>query len=361
MPSPSAFRITRRPPAGLLLGAALLGAAVPLATLGCSGEHGAADTTTNTTELAAQQEPSPQADTPLPAARTGPSTSVEADALLQRMAAAYRRAPSYLDNALYHERFVLRTEGVERETPPHVVSVLFERPNRMRIQRQVPGSGESSLAVGMVCDGERLRAFVSDCPGQLLDLEAPEGFQPTAEGIAPDRHLAAALAPVPVMNLYPQLDLLLAEEPDGPALLRDAEAEMLPPGAADGAPLERVRLRRAEGDYTLWIEPDSLLLRRLDMPTESVRDELDPERVLKSLELWIEFEQATFGARAPIDAYQMETPEGAEMVAAFEASSGRAAEQVATRPPIVDLESTSQDVSSLLDRVLQSQENSEND
>lgn len=242
--------------------------------------------------------------------------------VVAKMVDTYRNATSYMDNAEYAEHYSDAKRGVPQQTHPHVTSVLLQRPNRFRITRFVPAvEGPPELAT-VVCDGKRLLADVSDLGPQVLDIEAPTEM--TFESIAPDPLLRSAMFPVPIENLYPQLDLLLAEESTTPwPATVSGRLEMLPPSGLErkGHPAVecfRVRLPAALGAYVYWIDRKSFLLHRLELPSDEVRKLHYADRDLGSYQLVIDFYDVAIDVDVPNSAFAMEVPEGAERVEKLE-------------------------------------------
>lgn len=265
--------------------------------------------------------PAPATSNGTPTGATGPGYDGDpaAAAVLQSMAAAYRDATSYFDNAEYRESFIRQGEDVLVEPPAHQVTVAFERPNRVRLLRRVPEGGSPGLAVSVATDGQRLLATVSDLPDQVLDLPAPESLTPRT--IAPDPALYGSLFPVPMENLFPQLDLLLATEDSPPALFASAEPTLLPNRELDGVDCSRVALKRPSGEYVLWIDAENHLLRRMEAPTDEVRRQLDPRGVMLEWRLWIDFQDATLGGTMADSVFQITPADGAQRVERFQASN----------------------------------------
>ncbi len=230
--------------------------------------------------------------------------------VLDQMVAAYQGAESYYDNAEYCERHVYQADGVEVLPPPHVMSVAFRRPNRVRIQRNVPAGDGPGLQVTVACDGERYRAFISDLADQSLDRPADETL--SYNNVTPDEILARVLTPVPLENLYPQLDLLVSTKSAPPKLLVGTKLKLLTSAKHGGVKCQRVELSRGDQAWVLWIDQTDHVLRRLDMPTDDVRAVLDPSGNLKELELWIDFREATIGTPLADSAFAAEFPSSAK-------------------------------------------------
>lgn len=241
------------------------------------------------------------------------SDALTADDILAKMAAAYQRAESYVDNAQYHQRYVLRDTGLEYDVPAHVVSVAFARPDHIRIQRQVPPSDLPGLVTSVISNGSQVRAFVSGYTGQVLEFPAPQEL--TADQLIVGAPLRAAILPVPLENLYPQVDLLLSTPDDPPQLLGIGSAERLESAELEGVLCRRVQLTRPdEGTRILWIDAQSYLLRRMEMPADQVRRAMDKGGVLKDLDLWIDFHDVAVDVAVNDATFEMTVPDDAVRV-----------------------------------------------
>lgn len=287
---------------------------------GC-GSSSTSSTTSPNLELTAEDSAVDQQDVSAAQSKQVEETEgITVDELVNRVIKAYRETESYYDNARYHETFVERSEGFWREVPPHQVSVVFSRPNRLGIIRRIPNiDGGDELKIGLACDGEQLRAFISDLPGQILDLPAPKIVD--RKTLKADPELAAALQPVPLENLFPQLDLLLGTEEVPARFFSEAEIAFLPSDSLDDHACYRLQLRRPSGNYVAWFDKQEYLLRKLEIPTDQVRNQTDPDGVLSRLKLWIEFTDARGDTKIAAKAFQMELPEEAEFVAKFDPST----------------------------------------
>ncbi|MEM9185768.1 MAG: hypothetical protein AAGB00_04650 [Planctomycetota bacterium] len=251
-----------------------------------------------------------------------------AEQVLDDMVAAYRAADTYFDNAEYHERFVQRGDGVPRRSEPHQVSVAWQRPRRLRVTRQAPAPGGKGLRVTLACDGNRVRLRSSDHPAECIDRPAPEALQ--RGDILSLGEAAGTLLPVPLENLYPQLELLLSTDKSPPKLLLSADASLLPSDDLQGAACHRVRIDRPAGKYIAWIDQQTHLLRRLEMPTDEVRRQLDPKNALMRLDLWIDFKDATFNTPISVKAFQLEPGAGVALVESFQADQSPASKPAAS-------------------------------
>lgn len=245
---------------------------------------------------------------------------VTAQQVLDKLASVYRSAETYFDNAMYHERIVYRDRGVPMEPPSHAVAVVFERPGKLRIGHDVPAGRGPGLSVVLISDGQRLRLGTSDHATELLDLPAPEAM--SYASLTSNTTINEIVFPVPMQYLYPQLDLLLASDEQPSKLLSSGDAALLSSDKLGEADCYRVRIDGAFGFYVLWIDKASSILRRLDIPTDEVRREQDPDNELLRLELWIEFADASFDAPINFKTFQLEPGDGVTLVESFTDSSG---------------------------------------
>ena len=94
--------------------------------------------------------------------------------------------------------------------PPHLVSVIFKRPGKVRLNRRVLGIKGAGLAVSLASIGQHVRSFVSDYARQVLEYPAPDSL--AVESLVAEGPVRNAILPVPVKNLFPQLDLLLPDD-----------------------------------------------------------------------------------------------------------------------------------------------------
>ncbi|MEM8866356.1 MAG: hypothetical protein AAGF31_12495 [Planctomycetota bacterium] len=260
---------------------------------------------------------------------------ITASEVLAKLTEAYQQADTYFDNAEYHERFVQRGDGVPREPQPHKVAVVFERPRRLRMDRSVPGSGDQALSVLLVCDGERLRVKSSDQPKEMLDIAAPaEISRDTLQSVS---QLAPVLLPVPLEMLYPQLDLLIGTPTQTASLASGTDTTLLPSkslttSSLDGVDCYRLRIDQPSGAFVAWIDKQSSILHRLEMPIDEVRRQLDPDNDLMRLDLWIDFHNASFDSPIGFKTFQVEPGDGVQLVESLAEETNSGDESIEKTP-----------------------------
>ncbi len=247
-----------------------------------------------------------------------------AEDIMAKMVSAYRDARVYLDNAEYGEHFVLAADGVQRQGPPLSVSVLLKRPNQFRITRVEPRADGNPDAAVVACDGEKLEAMIARLEPQRLSLPAPKVA--TLGTIAPDPLLRKALFPVPIQDMFPQLALLLADESETPWPLAAPSGLLLLPAkdihssGSPPVPCYRVRMQTTMGPQICWIEKETFLLLRMELPSEELRKQRYPDHEFTSFNWRFDFYDATLDVQLPTKTFRLESSDGdpaPEVVTAF--------------------------------------------
>jgi thiol-disulfide isomerase/thioredoxin/outer membrane lipoprotein-sorting protein len=215
--------------------------------------------------------------------------------LLEQMAEAYRNATSYED--VGELRFLVdgAPEDEFRSVP---FSVSFQRPNKIRIH---------ALDTTLVADGRALRAMIQALPGQVLAKSCPAKL--TSADLSDDKMLGQAMRGRLDVGL-PQLTLLL----DGDAIKTftdEGTAAQRPDAEFQGKPCHRVAVRSPQGMTVFWIDAESHLLRKLELPLDLIRKEFP----LASL--WVEFTGARMDHDVDPVAFQMELPQDVRLLKQF--------------------------------------------
>lgn len=177
-----------------------------------------------------------------------------ADAILDRTIRAYQTAKSYSDSAKL--RVVQKQAGGEDELIVDF-AVAFERPNRLRCKL------DTSL---LLSNGEELYATAPDWSGQVVVTAAPEKIQVPA--FYNDEKLQQFFQQI---MYYPiQLDLLTADEPLQEVRNSDQEPVLLEQRPWQDSQCDRIGFNMREGEFVLWIDRETHLLRRVDYPAGAV-------------------------------------------------------------------------------------------
>lgn len=281
----------------------LIGFLVAISSTGCgrTSSDATAPSAAATTQSPSTSSTASPAATPQSPANASPQ-AISARELLERTAKAYRDAHSYADVA--RVRIKLQMAGqAEQDPEPIDASVSFQRPNKVRVQY-----GDTVLA----SDGKRLRASVGSVPNQLLDLDAPaklslEDLMSGFSGQALEEGLARGPAAFPI-----QLMLLLSENAH---LSESGNPEFVGDDTFDGHSCRRVRVSTDYGPEVFWIDPQSYVLRLVELPTDALRKQIEAERgPLAHVSEALELVGARLNEPVPEVAFEFPVPDGATLV-----------------------------------------------
>jgi len=226
----------------------------------------------------------------------------DAEQLLRRVAAAYQQATSYADAGRAHMVAVI--DGEKNEETVNF-SVTLGRPDRLRIE---------AYGAKIVCDGERFRAAIEDLPGQVLSRPAPERL--SVHAIERDPVLLTAISAA-AFGAPPQLTWLLAEDPVSMFLAHSESAALIEPDKIGDRTYARVQVTRPDGNAIFWIDPRTYILRRLEYPTDAMRQMLAQRGTVEALSLVADFEGAQLNRPVDPVAFQFEVPADAREVEFF--------------------------------------------
>jgi hypothetical protein len=236
-----------------------------------------------------------------------------------KMLARYREADSYTDNATYVEESVIRSEGVPRELPFFEMSVAFARPNRVRVafSEAVPTVKGSEKGFEFACDGELMRAALPEIPDQMVENPAPAALD--SSNVLPDPLIVAKLSNRPLSEVFPQLAMLLntSDDDDAAVFPHDSNPRMLADDKLNGRKCYRVATSNPEGTRVLWIDRETYDLHRMELPVESYRRQMDPERMYLQFSVRIDFKNSTFDARIDKESFVMDPKPGIRRVRRF--------------------------------------------
>jgi len=239
--------------------------------------------------------------------------AADAESILEKMRTAYRDAKTYSDNAHFVQQTVLRSEGVERLTEFHEMSLVYERPNKIRFmfhktRSNSPGTDDYDIA----SDGVRVRSHASELPKQVHEAIAP--LELTPENFIPAPEMRSAVFEVAVENVYPQIPLLMS---GGGFFVNDSNPTLLDEQKLDEANCYRIGLKSTAGQRVLWIDKETFMLRRMELPVDGQSDALDPRGMFSKMAVWIEYENVQFNAAHNSETFALEVPEGGRRVRRF--------------------------------------------
>ncbi len=252
----------------------------------------------------ASEEPqapdTPAAKTQTPAAPAEqPKT---ARGVLEAMVGVYKKCTSYADAGTVR----LQASGGDQKIDQSVdFSVTMVRPNKIRLQ----------VYQGMlVSDGKEIRAAVLNLPDQVLLRKTPEKL--TIQTVYFDEMLSAAITQG-FAGPSPQLVLLLADDPLKAFLHGADEPELAEPGKLGERDYYRIKINRPDGSSVFWIDQETFVLRRIELPTDEFRRMLGGQAKLDSISLEADFAGVQLNGQIESKAFRFEMPEGAEIVKFF--------------------------------------------
>jgi len=233
-------------------------------------------------------------------------TKVSAGELVSQMVIAYRKATSYSDTGRCRLQFKQGDTNVDETFD---FAVVYASPKRLRLH---------CYSGIYLCDGEHVFANIGQLPGQVLKTDAPDEL--TLENIFSDMTLSSALGAggAGIVGIAPQLTLLLTDEFKA-SIMQDAGEPTLLDDAKIGAHVcHRVRIPRADGSLFLWIDSKSLVLRRIEYPTDVMREQLEQQGPVSNLRLTADFTDARINEPIAEVAFEYQVPADAKVVTTFD-------------------------------------------
>jgi hypothetical protein len=223
--------------------------------------------------------------------------------LLRRMVDAFHQAKSYEDSGRLRVRFERGQEHIDETLD---FSVALVRPNKLRMHL---------YQAVVVCDGKDLHAALNEVPDQVLCVPAPQRL--TLAALHADPVLGAALAQLAGISV--PLAFLLEETPLVQVLENAETPRLVASRKIDGRPCHRVEIERPDGTLVFWIDEQTLVLRRVEFPTDEYRRMLEQsEGKVTGVSLVADFDGARFDADIDEVAFRFEPPEGAEPAKHFD-------------------------------------------
>ena len=247
----------------------------------------------------------PAATTPAGDDPSGPAASAEE--IIGRVVDAYSKADGYRDKGVVRLSYRQQREVREDESP---LSVAFQRPNQIVL--------DAYQAI-VSCDGKQLRARVRDSATGDLDNQIVVRAAPAKLTLADlyadpviDDILRGGLGRYPV-----QLELLLGENPLAGFRGKDAKRRVLEDGKIDQRPYHRLAVTTLEGQFVLWIDRETYVLRRLEFPTEQIEETMRANGDADQVQLVADFVGAELNPSENAEQFSFDVPDDARQVRAF--------------------------------------------
>ena len=231
------------------------------------------------------------------------------------MRGVYRNAKSYTDNASFVFHAVVRSTGGEEETAFTRASVAFERPNKLHVTYQKNMSSPQEERYEIVSNGTVVRSTADEIPQQIHEAIAP--LELSAENFIPEPALRGTVLENSIENTFPQLALLLVREKEQVIFPGEDQARALDDAELDGRMCHRLELRSPAGKRVLWIDQDQSTLRRMEIPIDDQREQLNPRNLFSGISVWVDFESVTIDPEIESASFQLALPEGARRVRRF--------------------------------------------
>lgn len=244
-------------------------------------------------------------------APTGPA----GDKLLEQMRVAYRKADSYADNAAVVFYAVSRVTGGEIETPYTRTAVAFERPNKLSVTYQRTVSATEQDEYKIVSNGKYVRCAAEELTDQVQEAVSPGKL--SVENFIPEAVLRAAILRNAIENTLPQLALLFADGQDETIFPGEESSRVLDAEELDGKPYHRVEIESPVGKRILWIDQDNYSLRRMEIPIDNQRQEINARNEYSKVAVWIDFENVSLDPDIDDDTFEFAVPDGVRRVRRF--------------------------------------------
>lgn len=239
--------------------------------------------------------------------------------VLERMVYAYRKATKYTDAGEVRISYD-RPGGPEDkrhfdETKPFFTH--WTKPNKLRMR---------FLEAEIVSDGKNFYATLEFFEREILQTQAPQELN--SEFVLQDQAMNR-MARTPAGIPQP-LVLLTSKTPMQSFVQGAAGKELIDDAELEGRKCYRVQInRRQQGNWVFWIDKENYILRRLEYPTESLRDKIEASndtastitdaqpKPVDNLTLVATYHNASFDKEIPPIAFQMEIPREAKLVSNF--------------------------------------------
>ncbi len=244
-------------------------------------------------------------------AESGPA----AQEILQKMRSTYREAESYTDNGSIVFNAVVRSSGSEQATPFTRLSVAFQRPNRLHVTLKKNISSPQEESFEVVSDGTIVRSLASEISNQVHEAIAP--LQLSTENFIPEPALRGAILENSLENSLPQLAMLLTKENEQTVFTGESQARLLSEASLDGKSYHRVELPSPAGNRVLWVSQENYALRRMELPIDNQREQINANDQYSKFGVWIDFQNVTINPEIQAGTFTLAKAEGARRVRRF--------------------------------------------
>lgn len=234
--------------------------------------------------------------------------------LLKRVIEAYHQANSYQDAGRLIVRYKFNGQEVNAT---HAFSLAVDGPNRICLR---------AYNAQVVCDGRTFYAAIDTAPDEVVSLPAPEEL--SLPFVYQGQVLGTALNQI--VGSVP-LTLFLNPAPPLTLLFNAKTLELESTEKIGDDPCYRLRIERREGSTVLWIDEKSLVVRRVEYPTEGYRQLLETDAglfpgTITDMTITAEVDGARLDPAIDDIVFRFDVPPGADLVKQFDAV--RAGQQI---------------------------------
>ena len=235
------------------------------------------------------------------------SARKSAEEILARTVATYREANAYADQATYSRRRVSRNEGVSREKVLHEMSLAVEKPNKIRFRmQQIYPKSKRNVSYDVASNGTITRSAAGLLRGQIHETKSPATL--TAENFIPEPNIRKAALEVSLENIYPQLAMMLASDESKPVFPQDGKPRLLSDEKLGQRLCHRLLMESPAGKRTLWIDAETFMLLRMELPIKGQMGSLDPDSRFSQYSVWIDYQDASLNTEVAPETFALDVP-----------------------------------------------------
>ncbi len=228
-------------------------------------------------------------------------SALSARQVIDECRAAYKKLSSYHDDGYVRLAYRMNGEMLEDRAP---LSIAFERPGKIGIRAYSVEAGPTGNRWHLQLRNSGASAVAGQVISRAVPAQADFAWLLADPAIAEE--LAAGLAGFP-----PQLDMLLGPNPMAGLVNESALLQLDAPETVNGELCYTLQVVRGPAVYKLWIHQESLLLRRLQLPSTNLSPEMLADKSITNVQLTIELpgirtnetiEWTKFAVSYPVDA-----------------------------------------------------------
>lgn len=234
-------------------------------------------------------------------------TGVSARQVIDDCRQAYQKLSSYEDEGYVRLAYRMKGELLEDRAP---LSIAFQRPGMLGVRAYSVEAGPKDGRWRLQLRDSGKSAVAGQVISRAVPAKADFAWLLSDPAIAEE--LAAGLAGFP-----PQLDMLIGPNPMRGLVDDSALLKLETPEAIGGALCYVVQVTRGPALYRLWINQETMLLRRLQLPSAHLTPEMLADASITNTQLTIELPGVK--TNEPIDwkRFEVTVPTEAKLVSRF--------------------------------------------